>query len=252
MTTAAEDHYERLLAAHYTWMLGGDLPAHAAGQRELLRELGVRPGGTAGSVAVDLGCGSGAQTLALADLGFDPVVAVDTSAELLDELARHASGRPGVRPVRADLRTALPKAADPGTVAAVVCMGDTLTHLATKDDVTALLADVARALAPGGRFVVTWRDLTRLPSGSARFIPVRSAPDRLLTCFLEERDADTVTVHDLLYIRRADEWTLETGAYPKLRIGPDWLAARCADAGLTVLRNAETARGVRLLLAEGR
>jgi hypothetical protein len=35
-------------------------------------------------------------------------------------------------------------------------------------------------------FVATFRDYTTLPAGDARFIPVRSDPDRIHTCFLEE------------------------------------------------------------------
>ncbi|MCZ0204378.1 hypothetical protein OZK63_02945 [Streptomyces sp. UMAF16] len=43
--------------------------------------------GPAGSTAVDLGCGPGHTSLALAGLGFDPVLAVDLSEPLLGELA---------------------------------------------------------------------------------------------------------------------------------------------------------------------
>src|SRR5215472_3420406 len=85
MSMAAE-HYDRLLAAHYTWMLGGDIAAVAKDQATLLRELGVRARGD-GALAVDLGCGPGPQSLALAELGFSPVLAVDSSRALLDELS---------------------------------------------------------------------------------------------------------------------------------------------------------------------
>ncbi|QKV95773.1 hypothetical protein HUT19_31850 [Streptomyces sp. NA02950] len=50
-----------------------------------------------------------------------------------------------------------PRLTSPGGVAAVVCMGDTPTHLPAKEDVPALLTDVARALARGGRLVITYR-----------------------------------------------------------------------------------------------
>lgn len=57
MATAGA-HYQNLLARHYTWMLGGDLEAAAARERQVLEDLGVRTG----TVAVDLGCGPGPQT----------------------------------------------------------------------------------------------------------------------------------------------------------------------------------------------
>jgi len=71
---SVQEHYDDLLAEHYTWMLGDDIEQAARGQRILLDQLGDPPAGHAGrSVAVDVGCGSGAQTLALADMGFDAV-----------------------------------------------------------------------------------------------------------------------------------------------------------------------------------
>ncbi|QLH20851.1 trans-aconitate 2-methyltransferase [Streptomyces sp. Rer75] len=248
--TSAETHYERLLAAHYTWMTGGDLVAAAEQQAVLLRELGVVPG-PGRARAVDLGCGPGAQTLALASLGFFHIAAVDTSQALLDELTAAAADFPGtsIRPVREDIRTALPRITAPGGVAAIVCMGDTLTHLPAKDDVPALVAAAGHALAPGGRLVFTYRDLTRPLEGTDRFLPVRSDADRILTCFLEYRDEDTALVHDLLHVRTSEGWRLRTGAYPKLRIAADWLADRCREAGLEVVHDAPGARGMRVLAA---
>jgi SAM-dependent methyltransferase len=291
MTTAAE-HYERLLAEHYTWMLGDDIEAAAAAQAVLLREAGLEPGTTAATapraaasavllreaglepgtaagsttagappggtasraaIAVDLGCGPGPQTLALARLGYAPVVAVDTSARLLAELSAHAA-RAGladaVRPVHGDMRHALAQSVAPGTADVVVCMGDTLPHLPTRADVPRLLGDVAAALRPGGQFLATYRDLTAELAGTDRFIPVRSTDDRLLTCFLDYTDADTVQVHDLLYAHAADgSWELRTSSYPKLRLAPAWLAERCALAGLDVLRAQSGPRGLQILHA---
>ncbi|MFD9303206.1 SAM-dependent methyltransferase [Streptomyces sp. NPDC060048] len=250
MTTPTE-HYDRLLAAHYTWMLGDDIHANAADQAELIRGLGIQPEAH-GDVAIDLGSGPGPQTLALAHLGFSRVTAVDTSRALLDELIGHA-GTAGVadavRTVHADLLDALPRVAGPATAAAIVCMGDTLTHLPGPADVSALLDGIAHALRPGGHVVVTYRDLTGELGGTARFIPVRSTEDRLLTCFLEYVDEDTVVVHDLLHTRSEGEWHLQVGSYPKLRLTADWLADEARRAGLDVRHAAAGPRGMRVLHA---
>lgn len=246
--TIVEEHYDRLLAPRYTWMLGGDIQAVATGQARLLTELGVAPG-PGGGLAVDLGCGSGGQTLALAGLGFTEVIAVDASRPLLDELAGHAGGDPAIHAVQADIRTALPQLVQPGAATVVVCMGDTLTHLTDRKEVTSLLDDASQALAEGGRFVVTYRDFTRPLTGTDRFIPVRSTEDQVMTCFLEYVDDDIVLVHDLLHIRTGDSWDLQVGSYPKLRLSSDWLAAQCLGAGLTVQRNEIGPRGMRVLLA---
>ncbi|PGH49528.1 bifunctional 2-polyprenyl-6-hydroxyphenol methylase/3-demethylubiquinol 3-O-methyltransferase UbiG [Streptomyces sp. Ru87] len=251
MATAA-DHYESLLAEHYTWMLGGDIEEAVAGQADLFRELGLTAPVLEGAAAVDLGCGPGPQTLALASLGFASVTAVDTSARLLEELmefAMRSGHHQAVRAVHQDIREALPGLASPDSLAVVACMGDTLPHLPSSQDVQELITDVAKALHPGGSFVATYRDLTRELHGPERFIPVRSTGDRILTCFLDYQGEDTVLVHDLVHTRHADSWKLKTSSYPKLRLSPQWLTDQCHAAGLDVRRHAAGPRGLYVLHA---
>ncbi|MPY59823.1 class I SAM-dependent methyltransferase [Streptomyces spongiae] len=244
MTTAAADHYDGFLAEHYTWMLGGDVDALASAQRTQLSDWGVVPAvpePPAGSLAVDLGCGPGHTSLALSGLGYDLVLAVDLSQSLLDELSAHAVGVPAIRPVRSDLRTALRDLVRPGSADAVVCLGDTLTHLPTRGDVAALLNDIADALAPDGTAVLSYRDLTVPLTGTNRFLPVRAAEDRIMTCFLEypdDYDDYTVVVHDLIHTRSAPDgaWTLHARSYRKLRLAHAWVLEQCRTAGLDVVR----------------
>ncbi|MBX7553250.1 class I SAM-dependent methyltransferase [Streptomyces sp. NPDC004232] len=249
--TTASDHYDRLLAAHYTWMLGGDVAVVARDQARLLNDLDVCPG-AAGTLAVDLGCGPGPQSLALAELGFSPVLAIDTSRPLLDELT-DLMGRTGhacaIRPIQADVRGALAAHTQPATVSAVVCMGDTLTHLPSKDDVAALLRDAARCLATNGQLILSYRDLTRPLTGTDRFLPVRATDERIMTCFLEYVDVDTVMVHDLIHTRAGNTWTQHVSCYPKLRISPAWLIDRCRDVGLHIQHSADGPRGLHIITA---
>ena len=78
-------HYDQLLAEHYSWMVGAPFERKAAEQKALLTELGIGQG--AHGLAIDLGCGPGYQSAALADLGFSRVIAIDASQTLLDELS---------------------------------------------------------------------------------------------------------------------------------------------------------------------
>src|SRR6185312_5464285 len=99
MTTVRE-HYDVLLAEHYSRMFG-DFEVKAEEQRALLERLGVTAA-SPGALAVDLGCGSGFQSVALARLGYR-VLAVDFSGRLLDELTARTRGL-AVEAVAGDIR----------------------------------------------------------------------------------------------------------------------------------------------------
>lgn len=181
-------------------------------------------------------------------MGYPTVLAVDSSAKLLAELEAHAGDHPAIRTVRGDLRHVVADLAV-GTVELAVCMGDTLTHLPDRAAVTRLAADLYTALAPGGRLVLTFRDLTEPLTGTNRFIPVHADADTILTCFLEY-EPDTVTVHDLLH-RRTDQpaWTLSTSSYRKLRLEPEWVADQLTGAGFRAVRQASAPRRMALVTA---
>jgi SAM-dependent methyltransferase len=235
------NHYETLLAEHYTWMFGASFDQKVSEQRALLELLGVTaPSVGSAGVALDLGCGSGFQSVALADIGFRQVVAVDTSAKLLAELEAHRGSR-AIRTILADL-SALQNFAKPESTELIACMGDTLTHLPGKDEVRKLFADSYRALAPGGVIVLTFRDLTLAASGLDRFIPVRSDADKIMTCFLEYESPETVVVHDLIHVRNGSEWTLHKSSYRKLRLAPKWICDQLAAAGFRIQRNEQVGR----------
>jgi SAM-dependent methyltransferase len=239
-------HYENLLAQHYTWMLGPDYDALVEEQRRLLAAHGA--GRDAGTALV-LGCGSGVPAFALARLGHDPVVGIDFSRKLLAELTARASQFPAIRTVLADLTDGIESFVDPETVAVAVCLGDTLPHLPDADAVQRLLRGTFDALAPGGVFVLSFRDLSTPLEGLDRFIPVRSDHDRIMTCFLED-EGDRVRVHDLIHTRRPDgTWQLAKSSYCKLRLSPSWVAGRLCEAGFTVEPVASGPRGMCIITA---
>lgn len=238
-------HYDRLLAEHYAWMVG-DYATTVAAQRSLLEHLGAIHGAP-GSVrtALDLGAGPGYQSVALAEGGCR-VTAIDSSAPLLAELESRRGALP-IEPVLGDMRDLLTLDAVQRVLAeargydVAVCMGDTLTHLERSAEVERLFADVHAALAPGGVFVLTFRDLTAELTGLDRFIPVRSDPHRVMMCFLEY-EPDSVVVHDLVHVREGDGWALRKSSYRKLRLAPGWVAERLAASGFAVTHNGAAGR----------
>jgi SAM-dependent methyltransferase len=220
----APTHYEQLLARLYRWMCG-PLPVAQAAARAQLAELGIGPA-LEGERALDLGAGPGFHAIALAELGYR-VWALDSSRALLDELAALA---PGVRTVRGRIEDA--RSYVHGTYDVILCLGDTLPHLASRADVDAALADAVELLAPGGWLCVSFRDHAAAAPGEVRHVVVRGDAERILTCRIEHRD-DVVICTDVLHERIDRVWRVRASAYPKLRLDPraivDRLRARLTD-----------------------
>jgi len=247
--STVNEHYDRLLAKHYTWMFAASFEERVDQEKSLLSQaLEALKSKPERALAVDLGSGPGFQTVALARLGFSPVIAIDSSAELLDELRSHIDGF-SVQIEKADLRD-LPTVVAAGHASVIVCMGDTLTHLASKADVSALFQDVFDTLHRGGMFVITYRDLTKELEGLDRFIPVQSDENTIMTCFLQYESAESVVVHDLVYTRDGAAWSLSKSSYRKLRLGADWLVRELNAVGFVVVSEDVAGRLVQVVAAK--
>ena len=238
-------HYDTHLAAFYSWMVG-DFAVAQGLMRTYFAAHDVRPRDS--GLALDLGAGTGLQTLALIQLGFH-VLAVDFNAPLLAELRQRAQGLPvtahegDLLDFRRHLSTEAPEL--------IVCMGDTLTHLPSVEAVAALLADCYHASVPGGRLVLSFRPLEQELHDTHRFIPVRSDADRIHTCLLEYFPT-VVRVTDLLHERTVSgEWTQKASSYHKLRLSEAEVVELLAQAQWRVTSQ-ETQRGLTYLLAERR
>jgi len=226
----AKDHYDQQLASVYSWMAGTP-EAAIKRNHDLFRQLEIDS--TPRGLAVDLGAGSGFQSIPLAELGFS-VVAVDFCAALLSELRDHAKQLP-IRTVHDDILN-FSKYVDK-QAQVIVCMGDTLTHLESLSAVQSLLLSVERTLVKGGKLILTFRDYVSVkPDGTQRFIPVRSDESTILTCFLEYQE-NFVEVYDLLYRKDGEQWVLNVSSYPKLRIYKDWVLDQLQKEGFQVIQD---------------
>lgn len=240
---SVKDHYDTHLAPLYTWMSGG-----AEGLRArfatLLTELGLKPN-QPNATALDLGAGNGFQTIPLAHAGY-AVTAVDLSEVLLAEL-RSAAGSLPIRAIAGDLRELARHCPTPAPEV-IVCMGDTLTHLASLEDIAALIHRATNSLAPAGHLLLSFRDYTRNRYGADRFIPVRNEGDRIFTCFLDFHSPTHLTVHDILQTRTADGWRMAISVYEKTRVAPNWVRDQLTAAGLQIVRDT-TQNGLVTLVA---
>lgn len=225
---AVQAHYDRLLSKHYTWMYG-DFEATLLRNEQVFERLRVRP--SHGGMALDLGAGSGFQSIPLARRGFK-VIAVDTCNALLVELMTNAGGLP-VKCVLGDMLD-LPHLVKE-EVEVAVCMGDTLTHLPSAESVRGVFKAVFALLEAGGDLILTWRDLSVELKLMDRFIPVRADDSRIFTCFLEYFP-EHVQVYDLVYTREGDTWNHEVSSYPKLRLSVEFVRQALQTTGFELVQ----------------
>ena len=174
---SAKDHYDSHLGNFYEWM-AGDFDAGRQVQEQYFRDKGL--GTEHGDIAIDLGSGHGFQSMALAHLGY-AVQAVDFNQQLLDSLEK----RKGELPIdlfKGDILSYLENAP---AAELIVCMGDTLAHLLSFEEVEQMFQKVHQRLKPGGQFICSFRDYQFELKDEQRFIPVRADENRIHTCFLE-------------------------------------------------------------------
>ena len=224
--TITTEHYENHLADYYTWLYGG-LASKVGENKAFFLSHDIVP--RLSKYALDLGCGSGFQSIPLAQLGFN-VISIDLSGKLLKELDEHKDNL-SILAIKDSILN-LEKHA-PGNCELCVCMGDTLTHLDSFDEVINLFSSVSRTLEKNGQFILTFRDLTFELENLDRFIPVNQDSSKIFTCFLEYEDKK-VKVHDLIYEKEGENWNLKKSFYWKLRISSDFVMEELKSAGFSI------------------
>jgi 2-polyprenyl-3-methyl-5-hydroxy-6-metoxy-1,4-benzoquinol methylase len=242
MISSVQDHYDQFLAAHYTWMSGGHV---LQGEKNLkvLSEFGLAA--PRAGKALDLGCGSGYQSLALATLGFS-VIAVDTSQPLLDELRSLAADK-SITVVRGDMCSSETyKCYAPFD--AIICMGDTLLHVPSREHVKHLFEDMFIHNRSGGKLLLSFRDLSIELKGIDRAIPVRLDKQIQMATFLEYTQSH-VRVHDMLFTQQDGKCQMKTSAYQKLRLSGNEAAAMLAQTGFINVKKTVD-QGLTIIAAE--
>lgn len=205
-----KNHYETHLHAYYSWIWGG-LKNKTSENKQFFLDNSIKPEST--GVAIDLGAGSGFQSIPLAELGFS-VKALDFSCKLLQELN---TGKQNL-----DIHTIESDILDFNTYSGynpelIVCMGDTLTHLQTMQSVENVIQNSFNILNDCGKLILSFRDMTRELIDEKRFIPVRSDENIIFTCFLEYLP-DHVNVFDIVHEKINGAWDQKISFYKKLKI----------------------------------
>ncbi|ORX47367.1 S-adenosyl-L-methionine-dependent methyltransferase [Piromyces finnis] len=238
MSAQTQSHYD-YLADYYDWMTG-DFETNFEETLKFFRNNNIHKPRNNGTV-VDLGAGSGAQTIPLAILGYN-VIAVDFCQKLLnilDERAKERNVQDKIHTICGDLLKFTEGTPENG-VEMVVCMGDTLTQLGNMEEVKRLLIKISNALQPNGTIVLTFNNLADSEAENTlnKFIPMRNDDNTIFTCYMEFEKTH-VKVHELLYIKQKidpnqkeesqsslygptpdkhQKWKLYQGWYKKVRL----------------------------------
>lgn len=176
-----------------------------------------------GAIVFDLGAGFGIHSIPLVHKGAR-VTAIDTSAELLHTLDVLRGGLP-IRTINDDLLSFQDRMTEAHS--AILCMGDTVTHLPVHGAVAGLIEKAAAALPPGGTLVLSFLDYTVPLIEDQRFIAVRNSESRIIT-YLLRYEPEFVIVHDILLERTPDDWQTRISHYRKLGLPPEHLIASCS------------------------
>jgi len=238
---SVKEHYNNFLAEHYSWMFG-DYDSKVKENKDFFERNSIKP--RSGGRALDLGCGTGFQTVALAELGFK-VLGIDLCETLLKELRNHL-GNHRVELVQGDILD-YKIFAQKGPFEVVVCMGDTVTHLQRIEDVGGLLEHLYVHLEHGGTLALNFRDLTPELKGLDRIIPVKSDNDKIMATFLEYAQRH-VHVHDMIFIKRESEWELKKSVFKKLRISTEQVETFLKQTGFKI-RSSQEKKGFATIIA---
>lgn len=227
MTKTVKEHYDTHLAAFYSWM-AGDFETASIKFLNYLNEKQLGP--VASKVAIDLGCGHGIQSKALAQSGYT-VTAIDFNRHLLNELRNNCNGL-AVSALEDDLKSI--KKYKHKNPELILCWGDTLSHLDSLNDLENFVDDCCDILPSGGKLLLSFREYPETLHGDKRFIPVKSDENRILTCFLELSPVQLI-VTDMLYEKTENGWQQKISSYHKLRLSSPELIEMLENNKMTLL-----------------
>jgi glycine/sarcosine N-methyltransferase len=164
---------------------------------------------------LDAACGTGQHAIALAQTGFE-VAGADVSAGMIARARANAQ----VAQVPARFEQAgfgeLEMTFGKGQFDAVLCLGNSLPHALSAEQVTAALADFAACLKPGGLVIIQNRNFDAVMTGHQRWMEPQSArEDGVEWLFLRFYDfeADGTLTFNILTLKREGQGAWSQSAW---------------------------------------
>jgi D-alanyl-D-alanine dipeptidase len=195
--------------------------------RRVFKEFGVRR-------VLDTACGTGMHAIAFYDWGYH-VVGADISEKMVEK-ARENAGRRQIDFVGAgftDLDTV------GGMFDAVTCLGNSLPHVLSDEELDKSLSCMFDVLLPGGVLIVHGNNYDRIIGRRERFMPPahgkRDGREYLFVRFFDFH-GDTLTFNVITLAGKSGEWQMHLDSSTHRALTRDLLVAGLHKAGFTHLR----------------
>jgi D-alanyl-D-alanine dipeptidase len=183
---------------------------------------------------LDTACGTGMHAAAFHDWGYY-VVGTDISAPMIEK-SRENAGHREIEFIQASF-TELGKTE--GLFDAVTCLGNSLPHVLSDEELDASLSNMFDALIPGGVAVIHQNNYDRILASQERFMPLAHMPkagdgsEYLFLRFFDFRD-DLLGFNVITLTKTKGEWTMSSEASTHRALTREMLCGRLEKTGFEV------------------
>ncbi len=229
------DFYDKLASAFDVLT---DWEARLASEGPFLRAVLAEAGAQR---VLDAACGSGGHALALADWGF-AAAGADVSEGMISMARQKAAGRGLDVPFAVADFTELPAQYEAGAFDAVLCLGNSLPHLLTQEQLLAALRGMAAVLRPGGLLVTQALNYDLRWARQPRFFAAQGGTgdgqDVLVWRFADyDVPAGRIMFHVAMFHRTPGGWQVEVHTTPHRPLLHEHMLAALAGAGFRDVRS---------------
>jgi SAM-dependent methyltransferase len=164
--------------------------------------------------ALDAGCGSGFHSILLASLGLE-VTGIDASNKMI-HLAKSNARRYKISAnfTKADFAT-FPHYV-PGQFDSIFCLGNSLAHLLTNDELDTTVGNFRQVLKPGGFLIIQLLNYAKILKEKQRIVGITESDDKIFVRFYDFKEA-LLQFNILILTRKKGKFThqwISTQLYP--------------------------------------
>ncbi|MBP6963381.1 MAG: methyltransferase domain-containing protein [Armatimonadetes bacterium] len=183
---------------------------------------------------LDTACGTGRHAFAFQDWGYH-VIAADSSPEMVAKARKNAGDRP-IAFVEAGF-TELAKS--DGMFDAVTCLGNSLPHVLSDEELDASLRSMYDVLVPGGAVIIQNNNYDMIVGRAQRFMPIaarRSDGKEYLFQRFFDFHGDTLTFNLVTMVKERGDWAMHVHPIPQRALTSGLLASKLEAAGFENVR----------------